>query len=576
MLHWRRGVVHPALAELLIILLCFASAVSFTAAGNVGVNYGMLANNLPSPLEVAQMLLATPLRNVKLYTADQATLQAFAHAGLKVAVGVPNEEILLLASNVTSAQSWVQNNVVAYMPATQFNYIIVGNEVLTVSPELSSSLVPAMTNLHTALVNLQLAGELKISTPHNLAVLGPNSFPPSVGTFNSNVSTTMQTVLAFLSQTNSSFMVNAYPYFAYIANPITISLDFATFQQPLNGTAAGIITDINTGLQYMNLLDAQLDSVFSAMERLGYHDIPITVSETGWPSNGDPDEIGWGIANAQTYNGNLIKHINSNVGTPLRPGASIDAFIFALFNEDLKPGPTTERNFGLFNPDEIAVYDVGLLETVGTAPVFPGSPSSPPIENSSPPAVPIPPGWSAPSYNPPYSVGAAPQPTPVYFYPPPAPSVPNAYPAPVAFAPTVPTAPPWTTTTPNAPAYGPPTPPAPTATAPVYGPPTTPLTPLAPIVQTPPHTKTWCVAKPGADVQDLSNALNYACGQGAANCVPIQPGNQCYEPNTLASHATYAFNSYYQLNGGNYWNCYFGDTGIISITDPSYDGCAFP
>ncbi|CAM6050763.1 unnamed protein product [Sphagnum compactum] len=453
---------HLTLSLLFLALSLHSSFLSVqtavVTAGNVGVNYGMLANNLPSPLEVAQMLLATPLRNVKLYTADQATLQAFAHAGLKVAVGVPNEEILLLASNVTSAQSWVQNNVVAYMPATQFNYIIVGNEVLTVSPELSSSLVPAMTNLHTALVNLQLAGELKISTPHNLAVLGPNSFPPSVGTFNSNVSTTMQTVLAFLSQTNSSFMVNAYPYFAYIANPITISLDFATFQQPLNATAAGISTDINTGLQYMNLLDAQLDSVFSAMERLGYHDIPITISETGWPSNGDPDEVGWGIANAQTYNGNLIKHINSNVGTPLRPGASIDAFIFALFNEDLKPGPTTERNFGLFNPDEIAVYDVGLVETVQTLPVG----------------------------------------------------------------------------------------------------------------------KTWCVAKPGADVQDLSNALNYACGQGAANCVPIQPGNQCYEPNTLASHATYAFNSYYQLNGGNYWNCYFGDTGIISITDPSYDGCAFP
>ncbi|CAM6055822.1 unnamed protein product [Sphagnum tenellum] len=141
-----------------------------------------------------------------------------------------------------------------------------------------------------------------------------------------------------------------------------------------------------------------------------------------------------------------------------------------------------------------------LLSSGGTALVFPGSPSSPPIENSSPPAVPMPPGWSAPSYNLPYSVGAAPQPTPVYFYPPPAPSVPNAYPAPIAFAPTVPTAPPWTTTTPNAPAYGPPTPPAPTANAPVYGPPTTPLTPLAPTVQTPPVTKTWCVAKPKADV----------------------------------------------------------------------------
>ncbi|KAH9568800.1 hypothetical protein CY35_03G096500 [Sphagnum magellanicum] len=550
--------------QLGILFLCFISAVSVkVAAGIVGVNYGMLANNLPAAVQVAQLLLTTPLRNVKLYNADQATLQAFANTGITVAVGVTNNEISLLAGSLTSAQSWVQTNVAAYMPATKFSHIVVGNEVLTVSPELEAFLVPAMINLHKALVNLQLDGELKVSTPHNLNLIG-NSYPPSLGTFNNNVSMTMQAVLAFLSQTNSPFMVNAYPYFAYSANPSSIPLNYAIFQQPNAG-----ITDINTGLHYTNLLDAQLDAVFSAMERLGYNNVPIVISETGWPSVGDPNEIGCGMTNAQLYNGNLIKHITSHAGTPLRPGASTDAFLFALFNEDLKPGPISERNFGLFNPNETVVYNLGLVQTTqaATGP----SPASSTSTTSPPPPI----------------VSSFP-PSPVYFYPPPAPSLP-IYPPPAATV--FPSPPPPVTAPPATPEYFYPPPPVvlypppPAAVSPTPSPAapnspgaygsSPPPSPAAPY-QTQPVGKTWCVAKPGASLPDVTNALNYACGEGGADCIPIQVGNPCYEPDTLTSHASYAFNSYYQLNGRNYWNCYFGNTGLITITDPSYAGCPFP
>jgi hypothetical protein len=48
------------------------------------------------------------------------------------------------------------------------------------------------------------------------------------------------------------------------------------------------------------------------------------------------------------------------VGTPLMPGKSVDTYLFALYDEELKPGPGSERSFGLFKTDLTVVYDVGL------------------------------------------------------------------------------------------------------------------------------------------------------------------------------------------------------------------------
>ncbi|XP_004506416.2 PLASMODESMATA CALLOSE-BINDING PROTEIN 2-like [Cicer arietinum] len=87
--------------------------------------------------------------------------------------------------------------------------------------------------------------------------------------------------------------------------------------------------------------------------------------------------------------------------------------------------------------------------------------------------------------------------------------------------------------------------------------------------------QTWCVAKKDVDEQSLLNALNYACRAGA-NCKPIQPKGECYYPNTIQSHASYAFDSYYHINNQAYDSCDFGGTGLLIKTDPSYRGCRYP
>ncbi|MCI40940.1 glucan endo-13-beta-D-glucosidase-like [Trifolium medium] len=78
----------------------------------------------------------------------------------------------------------------------------------------------------------------------------------------------------------------------------------------------------------------------------------------------------------------------------------------------------------------------------------------------------------------------------------------------------------------------------------------------------------WCVANKGASNSDLLVALNYACGQGGADCSQIQPGAICYEPNTLLDHASYAFNDYYQKHPIPS-SCVFGGTASLTSNDPS-------
>jgi len=100
------------------------------------------------------------------------------------------------------------------------------------------------------------------------------------------------------------------------------------------------------------------------LEKVGFGKMEVIVSETGWASKGDENEAGATVKNARTYNLNLRKRLLKKKGTPYRPKKVVRAYIFALFNENSKPGPTSERNFGLFKADGSIAYDIGFTGLV--------------------------------------------------------------------------------------------------------------------------------------------------------------------------------------------------------------------
>ncbi|CAL9069883.1 unnamed protein product, partial [Musa banksii] len=510
--------------KLLVFPLLLLHLLSFSAALSVGVNYGAFADNLPPPAQVAAFLKdRTFVDRVKLFDANPDIIRAFAGTGISLMITVPNGDIPSLASRRFSAPSpaasaWVAINVAPFYPATNISLIAVGNEVLATSDRnLIAHLVPAMRSLSAALAASGFP-QIRVSTPHSLGILSASE-PPSTGRFRPGYDRVIfAPMLDFHRRTRTPFVVNPYPYFGYTAR----TLDYALFR-PNPG-----VFDPATGVNYTNMFVAQLDAVHAAMQRLGYGDVEIAVGETGWPSAGDPGQLGVSVEDAVSYNANLIRLVNSGKGTPMMPGRRFETYVFALFNENLKPGPTAERHFGLFNADLSPSYDVGLMrDSDNVSPVLLFTFT---FETSTSnkiayiilihvfgkyvilKKVAIPNGRTVMLDN---MVGAAM--LEMSFA-----SVRYSSDGGVLQAP-APAADSWR----------------------------------------------WCVATADASLAELQSNIDYACGSGGADCGAIQNGGACFDPNTLLAHASYAMNAYYQAAGRHDFNCYFGGSGVLTSTDPS-------
>ncbi|KAI7725705.1 hypothetical protein M8C21_018150, partial [Ambrosia artemisiifolia] len=249
---------------------------------------------------------------------DNILIRHYSGTNIELMIRVPNDALQSL-NDQNAANTWVRDNIQSYSNV-RFQYIAVGNEVdpNNGNSQYVSFVLPAMRNILTAVRNAGLGNQIKVSTATYTGLLG-DSFPPSDGAFRDNVRGFIEPIIQFLTQNNQPMLANIYPYFSDPGSNLPYAL--FTASQPVVG-------DDGNGLQYSNLFDAILDAHYAAQVRLGGPNVEIVVSESGWASSGGTN------------------------GTPLKPGRSIETYLFAMFDENNKPANEEERHFGLFTPNQ--------------------------------------------------------------------------------------------------------------------------------------------------------------------------------------------------------------------------------
>ncbi|KAG0501468.1 hypothetical protein HPP92_001540 [Vanilla planifolia] len=227
----------------------------------------MLGNNLPTPEDVISLYKARKIEAMRLYDANKDVLQALNGSNIHLLLDVPNELLQLFATDSNAANTWVQSKVAQYSPTVHFRYIAVGNEVIP--GNLAQFVLPAMASVTVCTVSAGLHSKIKVWTSVSQAVLGA-SYPPSAGAFTSEADSFLGPIARFLEGHRAPLLVNLYPYFAYRAMPHESSHGLCIVH-----FSGGVVFDGK--LNYSNLFDAMVDSVYSALEKIGGEMVEVVV-----------------------------------------------------------------------------------------------------------------------------------------------------------------------------------------------------------------------------------------------------------------------------------------------------------
>ncbi|XP_030491269.2 glucan endo-1,3-beta-glucosidase [Cannabis sativa] len=341
-----------------------AGATSFTA---IGITYSPATtathSRPPSPERISALAISLGMNSVRLDQPNPATIRAFLYSNTTLLLNIPNSLVPSMAANRSNAFQWLYTMVVPFFPRVRISTISVGNDILENSPENSSFLLPAMENVHLALRDLGIR-KIDVSTTFSFINVITSFFPPSAAQFREPaLGNVISPLLQFLRDTNSSFLINIYPYNVYRMRS-EIPIGYALFQEH----AFGFRDDLTTGVRYRNLFDVMVDAVICAMAVSGHENIPLVVTETGWPSSsGDAGELDANPIYAELYMKGLVRHLRSGFGTPLRKEGVAETYIYEMFDKEEKLGtPKQNRTWGILYPNMTKKYNIDFSGSIRT------------------------------------------------------------------------------------------------------------------------------------------------------------------------------------------------------------------
>ncbi|KAK7320627.1 hypothetical protein VNO77_30275 [Canavalia gladiata] len=329
--------------------LTFSLLPRSAALPTIGVTYSASTNSQESAERIVGGLEKLNLRSLRLEEPDPSIIRSLLYTNITLFLTIPNYLVTPMATNRSVAQNWLYTHVVPFYPRVKITTISVGNAFLDVYPESINNLLPAISNVHVSLRDLGIR-KISVSTSFSFVTAFASPFPPSTAQFQEPTGVTLfDPLLQFLHDTNSSFLINLYPYNLYRLRP-EIPLGIALFQeQPFN-----FRDDFTTGVRYRNLFDVMVDAVVSALAVSGYESIPVVVTETGWPSASDAaNEVDANLGYAEIYLRGLVKHLKSGVGTPLLKDGVREVYVYEMFDNG-----GTGRHWGVLYPNGTAKYRV--------------------------------------------------------------------------------------------------------------------------------------------------------------------------------------------------------------------------
>ncbi|TXG61752.1 hypothetical protein EZV62_013115 [Acer yangbiense] len=346
-------------------LLCFFVIIFLVGHGHegftkgvegLGFNWGLQATHPLNPNIVVKLMKDNGFNKVKLFEADPGALEALGRSGIQVMIGIPNELLAPIASSVSVASSWVEQNVSKYISTNgvDIKYVAVGNEpfLTAYGDKFINTTFPALQNIQAALIKAGLGRQVKATVPLNADVYqSADSGLPSTGDFRGDIHDLMTSVVKFLSDNGAPLTINIYPFLSLYDDP-NFPIDFAFFN------ASGAAPVVDGSITYTNVFEANFDTLISALEKNGFASLPVIIGEVGWPTDGDPNA---NLVYAQRFNQGLIDRINQGKGTPKRSTLP-EIYIFALIDEDKKsvlPG-NFERHWGMFNYDGSLKYSLNV------------------------------------------------------------------------------------------------------------------------------------------------------------------------------------------------------------------------